>query len=431
MKTEGSSWVILSTRIPVEGSAVYRAEVTIKKLSGAGTVYIGADSLDASYASVHADQAEGYNYFGARYVTLAAGTEKTFVGYISGFNGTQGGDHNKFDPGAQYFDLVILTNYGDNGNPSGGSSVIKSVHIEKVSGVYPDANGNVGIGTTAPSATLDVTGNAQIGRSGQTVPTDSYLRLAVGDGTGPVIKMFSDSSATNAMTSGIQLNTYGTGKFAGFMMNDNGIASNSTTREFYIGDSGSGIKIGSWGNNPLTNTATSFTSKMFLDASGNVGIGTTSPSYKLHVNGSAGGSDGWNSLSDARFKVSIETLEDSLDKILQLRGVSYEFNHEKFKDRNFEKGRQVGLIAQETEKVFPEVVRTDGKGFKSIAYPNLISPLIEAFKELHVRTSRSLASKADQSEIDRIQSENAQLKKENTEIRAYLCAKDPAAPICK
>ena len=86
------------------------------------------------------------------------------------------------------------------------------------------------------------------------------------------------------------------------------------------------------------------------------------------------------------------------------------------------KGEQVGLIAQEVEKVFPQTVVTDSKtGFKSIAYDHLVAPAIEAIK--------SLAGKLrDQGrDIASLKSENAELKaradkleKENADIRARL-----------
>jgi len=73
--------------------------------------------------------------------------------------------------------------------------------------------------------------------------------------------------------------------------------------------------------------------------------------------------------SDERLKSDIETIDNALDKVMNMRGVSY--------TKQAEKG--VGVIAQEIEKVLPEVV-TDGE-YKSVAYGNIVGVLIEAIKE--------------------------------------------------
>lgn len=83
--------------------------------------------------------------------------------------------------------------------------------------------------------------------------------------------------------------------------------------------------------------------------------------------------------SDIRLKKEISTLEDSLDKVLKLRGVDFTWKESGKKD--------IGLIAQEVEEVFPELVTIDdstSENYKSIEYSNLVAPLIEAVKEQQV-----------------------------------------------
>jgi hypothetical protein len=77
--------------------------------------------------------------------------------------------------------------------------------------------------------------------------------------------------------------------------------------------------------------------------------------------------------SDARFKKNVRTIKDALSKTLDMRGVYFE--------RLETDGTEVGVIAQEVEKVVPEVVTTDSKGHKSVAYANMVGLLIEAIKE--------------------------------------------------
>ena len=55
---------------------------------------------------------------------------------------------------------------------------------------------------------------------------------------------------------------------------------------------------------------------------------------------------------------------------------------------NFEPGRHLGLIAQEVEKVIPQVVSADNDGYKAVGYASLIPLLIEAVKELQAEVQR-------------------------------------------
>lgn len=92
-------------------------------------------------------------------------------------------------------------------------------------------------------------------------------------------------------------------------------------------------------------------------------------------------------MSDRRLKQDIETLSSSLDKIQQLRGVNYNWRKENNIGVEFEEGLQVGLIAQEVETVFPELVDTDDQGYKSVEYSKLVAVLIEALKEQEIKIS--------------------------------------------
>lgn len=81
--------------------------------------------------------------------------------------------------------------------------------------------------------------------------------------------------------------------------------------------------------------------------------------------------------SDKRLKKNIHTIKDALEKTSQLRGVSFEW-----KNDNADTGQKMGVIAQEVEKIFPDLVTEDEKGYKSVSYTQLVGVLIEAIKEL-------------------------------------------------
>jgi hypothetical protein len=81
--------------------------------------------------------------------------------------------------------------------------------------------------------------------------------------------------------------------------------------------------------------------------------------------------------SDVRLKGEIETVTEALDKITQLRGVTYIRT-----DKDAPEGRQMGVIAQEIMEVIPEVVTKDSSGMYNVAYGNLAGLFIESIKEL-------------------------------------------------
>ncbi|MCL5772814.1 MAG: tail fiber domain-containing protein, partial [Firmicutes bacterium] len=82
-----------------------------------------------------------------------------------------------------------------------------------------------------------------------------------------------------------------------------------------------------------------------------------------------------NQTSDIRLKKNISTINKALDKVLKMRGILFEWKNEKLE------GKHYGVIAQEIEKVLPEVVSTDKSGKKYVAYTEIIPVLIEAVKE--------------------------------------------------
>jgi hypothetical protein len=70
-------------------------------------------------------------------------------------------------------------------------------------------------------------------------------------------------------------------------------------------------------------------------------------------------------------------------KIRQLRGVTWEWREEAPAQAKQQPG--MGVIAQDVERVFPQLVETDEQGYKRVDYDGLIAPLIEAVKELDDR----------------------------------------------
>ncbi len=227
-----------------------------------------------------------------------------------------------------------------------------------------DPSGFVGIGTSSPTVALEVNGDIKnVGH----IKTQFIRTITAGGPSSPNISNFTDPA----------------------------------TGIFYPG---AGI-IGFTQNG---------TESMRIDSTGSVGIGILTPTYALHVNGIVAGTSAYMNASDARYKKHISSIENALDKLLSIDGVSYEFKTEEYPELKFSNHREMGVIAQKVETVFPEAVSKDKKGFRSVAYSMLIAPIIESIRELDQRTKK----------IEDLENENKLLKD-------YLCAKDQNAPFCE
>jgi hypothetical protein len=233
-------------------------------------------------------------------------------------------------PGSERSSLVFATKEGTGYSDSGTDIPTERMCITPF--------GNVGIGTTAPGAKLHLSG------AGAT-----ELRIS------------STTSNTNSLLSFYEVSIASWGIDAG-----------QANGKFFIKD--------------LYNTNTRLT----IDASGNVGIGTTVPGYKLDVSGTIRATGDVIAYSDARVKENVETLDGALDKVMKMRGVSY--------NKIGEQEKKVGVIAQEILEVLPEVVSQDETGTYSVAYGNISAVLIEAIKEL------TNTVKEQQKQIDELKS---------------------------
>lgn len=126
----------------------------------------------------------------------------------------------------------------------------------------------------------------------------------------------------------------------------------------------------------------------------------------FYVTGSAGGSGSWTAISDRNLKKDIGTIQNALNKILQLRGVNFKWKN----PETYGGGLMMGFIAQEAEKVIPEVVNKPGKHY-SMQYAPITALLVEALKE----QQRIISNQQDI--INSVQEDNTLLKKMNDDIK--------------
>lgn len=104
-----------------------------------------------------------------------------------------------------------------------------------------------------------------------------------------------------------------------------------------------------------------------------------------------------------------DPITSALTKVNQLNGLYYYWNQDQFPEKEFSCERQIGVIAQEVEALFPEMVLTDSEGYKLVDYSRLTPVLIEAVKESAEENAQA------KEEIN-------QLRSELDEIRALVSA---------
>ena len=277
------------------------------------------------------------------------------------------------------------------------SHLSKPLYINELGNnvIFNSAGGQVGIGTTSPSAKLHVQGGTGTG-------THTHAKFGGTAGREMLIRTRSDLAG---------------GQHSGCV-------------EIFSSDT-----EGDGGEIALTNNGGV---RLFIDGDGDTGIGTTDPSHRLHVNAGttnivarfestdtaailqikdSTGVAAIESRNDFRFKVStstenmrlttggalhvegdvtafsttvsdkklkddVKTIDGALDKVLKLRGVEYTWNETSKKGQ-----KDLGVIAQEVEEVLPEIVQEkemvllDEKVYKTVDYEKLTAVLIEAVKE--------------------------------------------------
>jgi hypothetical protein len=146
---------------------------------------------------------------------------------------------------------------------------------------------------------------------------------------------------------------------------------------------------------------------MSIMGNGNVGIGMQPNSNKLAVNGEASKTNpgSWAGNSDARLKKNITQLkpEETLTKLLQLQGVTYEWDDDKT-GINRPEGLQYGFSAQNIRSVFPELVEEDNLGYLQTAYGTYDAMMIEALRALNEK-------------IEKLETENEGLKQSVVDLK--------------
>lgn len=275
------------------------------------------------------------------------------------------------------------------------------------------ASGSVSSGTAGQVAYYQSTGTTVVGTS-----TINILANNVGIGTAsPAAKLDINTGANTNVVFGrdASFTTYNALSLNGNVTDAGNIgffAGDSTDPNMYVQATG-GIYFRTGGSSI----------RAVITSTGNVGINTLGPTYTLQVNGSVAGASAYVNTSDARYKKNVKSLEFGLNEVMKLKPVSFEWKDEVLlpkKDqaelvsgklgkgvqnpnaRSFDpsmQGQQIGLVAQDVEKILPSVVVTENNAEKTkgMKYSELIPVLIKGMQE-------------QQAEIDDLKKANAAMK---------------------
>jgi hypothetical protein len=337
----------------------------LNNLYGYDNVFLGYNAGMSNIGTTYSDQGSNNVYIGVNSGKVATlGVGNTYVGANSGAATTSAIRNTFLGSGAgasslNVSDNTFVGNYAGNGNSTG--------------------NSNVCIGYSAGSGLSTGSYNVVIGNEAGQYIAYAEHNVIVGLLAGRYIRDQKNTVIGNY--AGYNLR-YSTGNvLLGYQSGYNETGNN----RLYIENSSSSVPL--IGGDFSTDR---------------VGINRMPTTYTLEVGGTiwANGatiSNGSTTWSDARYKTDIRPLENALSSVMKIAGVTYNWKNSDFPALNFPEGEQIGVIAQEVEKVLPQVVFTGPDGYKSVSYEKLTPLLIEAVKE-------------QQKEIDELRMELAEIK---------------------
>jgi hypothetical protein len=282
------------------------------------------------------------------------------------------------------------------GNTGGTAADLRFYANGTTQRMYIDAaNGNVGIGTATALYKLS------IGGAVGAIAVDNQATLLARNSGGGYETFMWPRWSDNVM----YIN-YGTG---GFNIRNNGSATTmfmTNAGSVGIGTSAPGARLHVEGGS-IINGYNNFNTSLDATA-GNMSIGqqtaignvklnvnsnvlfsiystATTGNYAIYTLGIAAGNIDWAVASDRRFKKDIVPISNAVDLVKNLEGVRYNYDREAFPDKKFPTKSQVGLIAQDVNQILPEVVNIDNEGYYSIGYGSIVPVLIQAIKEQQAR----------------------------------------------
>ena len=261
--------------------------------------------------------------------------------------------------------------------------------------MFVSSSGKVGIGITdLGTPTFNMSGSAKFGHTSDSDLAGSQLGTVdiIGKDTTQCITLINNNdpfAAAFATYSG-SLGTYGQPRFTFDVTGQMAWGDGNTYPGVY------GPKISSYGD-----AGSAGTGRLYLDAAGvgtagdlGVGMSPWSIAYDLDVNGDVRADTYYydvtstlQSSSDKRLKTNITSLSSHTEKLLQLNPVDFEWSEEKDNQPSRRERKKLqgvkdrGLIAQEVQEIYPELISEDADGYLTVSYTGLIIPMLKTIQE--------------------------------------------------
>ena len=334
--------------------------------TGSGYVDLGSTQFMAVPYAFNAEIAN--NVSGLEYINEGSGTGWRLIGQNPSYYG---------NVGFQAVDLSI-SNTSSSTYGATGSSSFASGYLTTAAGVYSSAMGAfsrasgylsfaVGSYTLAESSQSTAFGRYNVGGGSSISWVDTDSLFEIGNGS-------SNNNRSNAFT----------------VLKNGNIGIGTHTPDYPLsvsgslnlneGLSGSRVAIRVNGDEALWYNGTYFswgfggTANYFSDA---IGIGDSTPDAALDVVGNIHYTGTITDVSDKRLKENFKDIDNALELIQKVSGYSYNMKEDETKKREY------GVIAQEIQNVFPEMVTVvdNDKGYLGVSYIQLIPVLLEAIKE--------------------------------------------------
>lgn len=250
--------------------------------------------------------------------------------------------------------------------------------------VYVDSSSNVGIGTTSPEYKVDIVhGDHQ----------ETYFTKITAEEEVYNVLAIKNKAAVGHRSS---LRFMHGNTLMGRLFSEG--SANETAALTLQNKTNSSISFQTNGNN----------TRMIIKGGGKIGIGKESPSYDLDVNGEVQAT-AFVQASDQRYKKNIQPIKNALGIIQNVRGVYFDWKENPATPRGGS-GQQVGFIGQEVEKVLPQLVKKDDRGYRAVSYSGFTPVLLEALKQQQqmIRKQQKLIDKQShaiiqlQEKVDRL-----------------------------
>lgn len=366
------------------------------------------------------------SFFGSGAGRSFNGSNNSFFGYATGSQGDSGTGNTFIGYSA---DLSPAGAIGDNNTLLGANTRVTQfaggagipVHNATVIGANASVSSAnvtnatvVGVNASVVSSSFNVRNATALGANATVTASDS---LVLGNGANVGIGISAPTRPLHIVTSLQQVVDIQSSSSTGTWLNL--INTNTGGRNWNFISTGS--QNGEGAGKLLVRDNPNNAVRMTFDTAGNVGIGTTSPLDKLQVAGNLRVGTGTNGCvrdanatviagacsSDARLKRNITPFPKVLEKLARLQPVHFYWNTREHPERGFGESLSFGLVAQDVERIMPELIAEEDDGYKAVRYNKLPLLMLQGIKEL----------KADNDVLKR---ENEKLKQRLEEQEARL-----------